>query len=209
MPILETLEGEDPEILDRGDTLERWSKSGFKNRTTYQRGESMPRNAKRPTVRPTMRQATAKNGAYVWHHYGSAPRAVPGRYVGIPNNPDAESLEGWLTDIKKATSSAVRSVGSVGMDVVRSVAPVVGTVVGKAVAAGTAGAAPAAAAGGGGIMGQLSSLFSPAPAPAAAPAGAGYVAAPAQAPASSFGGIPPVYLMAGGAALVLVLLLKK
>lgn len=40
-------------------------------------------------------------------------------------------LGGWLTDLKKGASKAVRSAGSVVMDVGRSVAPIVGTAVGS------------------------------------------------------------------------------
>lgn len=208
MAILETLEGDEPEILDRADTLENWSKSNReKHTTTTKKGYTMPRVAKRPIARQTMKP-NASGG--VWHHYGSSahPRTAPSRYVHIGNNPEAESLEGWLTDIKKGASSAIRSVASVGMDITRSVAPVVGTVIGKAAAAAVGSPTAASGAGGGGIMDSLTSMFSSgSSAPSAAPAGA--VQMPTQTSTQSgIGGIPPIYLAAGGA-LLLVLLLKK
>lgn len=224
MATLETLEGDGPEILDAeaGAALpshRKWEPdladiidkkrlvSGIPMRHRIAATGKATGTARRPARRIAQ---TGGAGARQWK--GSA-----GRFVMVGEDIDPENLEGWLTDLKKgaskvagAVSSGVRAVGSVQMDIVRSVAPVAGTVLGKAAAAytGNPTALSDTGTGGTGILSSLSSMFS-SPTPAAAPATV-QTYTPAQvAPASSgIGGIPVLYL-AGGALLLVILIAKR
>ena len=98
-------------------------------------------------------------------------------------------------------SAIVRPVASVGLNVLRSTAKPVGTLIGTAV--GSAFGTTQMGAGTEGMLGNMASMFGiGGGSTATAPDGT-----PAAMPATS-GGIPPIYLIGGGA-LLLVLLLKK
>lgn len=226
MAILETLEGDDPEMLDSMAmaSAKSWepniSDMLRMRRTTVMASGIPAQHRAAGTGKATspnrsgrmIPQRFRKTGAQKW---GSA-----GRYVVSRPSVDPETLEGWLTSLKKAggavvntVSKGVRAVGSVQMDIARSVAPVAGVVIGKAAAAYT-GNPSALSTGGmdtGGGTGILSSLSSALGFNvASAPPTGGYVQpTPAQVPASpsGVGGIPVLYIVGGG--LLLVLLLKK
>lgn len=226
MAVLETLEGDnmEPEILCVGGfpnmaraSLKAWepSMADVLNRKPRRPGlisgipaklRATAANKATATRRPVRRiPARGAAGARPWG--GSS-----GRFVMVGDEFDPESLEGWLTDIKKgagkvasavgsAGSAIVRPVASVGLNVFRSVAKPLGTTVGTAV--GAAFGTSQMGAGTEGMLGNMASMFgigggSAAPGPDGMPA-----AMPA-----SGGGIPPIYLIGGGA-LLLVLLLKK
>ncbi len=191
MAVLETLEGDtmEPEILNSG---------AF--------GANKATATRRPVRRIPARGAA---GARPWG--GSS-----GRFVMVGDDFDPESLEGWLTSakkgVKKAASSSVKgvkkaasAVGSVGSSIVRPVASVGMNVVRSAAApAGTLiGSAVGSAFGTSQTGSSLMSMFGMGGgSTATAPGGT-----PAAMPATG-GGIPPIYLIGGGA-LMLVLLLRK
>lgn len=228
MAVLETLEGDNmaPEILCVGGfpnmaraSLKAWEPS---------MADVLNRKPKRRALIPGMSaklRARAANKATATYKTSRERRTTPptgiagsrpyggsaGRFVMVGDEFDPESLEGWLTDLRKGTTKAVsavagvgskviRGAGSVQMSVLRSVAPVAGTFAGKAFAAYTGN--PSAMSGGGGMMDSLMSSFGMGGGSAPAPEGS-----PATMPATG-GGIPPIYLIGGGA-LLLVLLLKK
>ncbi len=215
MAVLETLEGDnmEPEILCVGGlpnmaraSLKAWepSMADVLNRKPRRPGlisgipaklRATAANKATATRRPVRRiPARGAAGARPWG--GSS-----GRFVMVGDEFDPESLEGWLTDLKKGAGKAVRAVGnvgsaivrpvaSVGLNVLRSTAPIAGSLIGSAAQSS-------------GILGPLASAFGLGEGgSAAAPEGT-----PAAMPATG-GGIPPIYLIGGGA-LLLVLLLKK
>lgn len=214
MAVLETLEGDnmEPEILNAGTfgvnmaraSLKAWEPdmAAVLNRKPRRpvmtsgipaKFRAAAANKGTATRRPVRRlPARGAAGARPW---GSSS----GRFVMVGEDFDPESLEGWLTSaikgVKKAGSAVgsvgsaiVRPVASVGLNVLRSTAAPVGTAIGSAFGTTQIGSA-------------LSSLFGMGGGTSAAPEGT-----PAGMPVS--GGIPPIYLIGGGA-LLLVLLLRK
>lgn len=219
MAVLETLEGDnmEPEILNAGTFGVNMARASLKA-WEPDMAAVLNRKPRRPVLTsgiPAKFRAAAANKGTATRRpvrrlpYRGAAGARPwgsssGRFVMVGEDFDPESLEGWLTSaikgVKKAGSAIgnvgsaiVRPVASVGMNVVRSVAAPAGTLIGTAVgsAFGTTQTGS-----------TLSSLFGMGGAPSAAPEGT-----PAAMPASG-GGIPPIYLIGGGA-LLLVLLLRK
>lgn len=214
MAVLETLEGDnmEPEILCvegfpnmARASLKAWEPS---------MADVLNRKPRRPALIsgiPAKLRATAANKATATRRpvrripargaAGARPwGGSSGRFVMVGDEFDPESLEGWLTDLKKGAGKAVRAVGnvgsaivrpvaSVGLNVLRSTAPIAGSLIGSAAQSS-------------GILGPLASAFGMGGSTAAAPDGT-----PAAMPATG-GGIPPIYLI-GGAGLLLVLLLKK
>jgi len=216
MAVLETLEGDnmEPEILNAGTfgvnmaraSLKAWepSMADVLNRKPRRpaltsgipaKFRAAAANKGTATRRPVRRlPARGAAGARPWG--GSS-----GRFVMVGDEFDPESLEGWLTSavkgVKKAASAVgsvgsaiVRPVASVGMNIARSAAPVVGTVIGSAAQSS-------------GILSMFGIGGS-----AAAPADAGAGGVTYTQPSATTGGIPPIYLIGGGA-LLLVLLLRK
>ena len=231
MAVLETLEGDnmEPEILNAGTfgvnmaraSLKAWEPdmSAVLNRKPRRpvltsgipaKFRAAAANKGTATRRPVRRlPARGAAGARPW---GSSS----GRFVMVGDDLDTECLEGWLTSARKGVKKAgsavgkgvkkagsavgsvgsaiVRPVASVGLNVLRSTAKPVGTLVGTAVgsAFGTSQTGS-----------SLASMFGiGGGSTATAPDGT-----PAAMPATS-GGIPPIYLIGGGA-LLLVLLLRK
>ena len=214
MAVLETLEGDnmEPEILCVGGfpnmaraSLKSWepSMADVLNRKPRRPGlisgipaklRATAANKATATRRPVRRiPARGAAGARPWG--GSS-----GRFVMVGDEFDPESLEGWLTDLKKVGGKAVSAIGSVGsaivrpvasvgLNIVRSAAPVVGPVIGSAAQSS-------------GLM----SMFGIGGGSAAAPADSGAGVTYTQPAATA--GIPPIYLIGGGA-LLLVLLLRK
>ena len=216
MAVLETLEGDnmEPEILNAGTfgvnmaraSLKAWEPdmAAVLNRKPRRpvltsgipaKFRAAAANKGTATRRPVRRlPARGAAGARPW---GSSS----GRFVMVGEEFDPESLEGWLTNLKKGAGKAVRAVGnvgsaivrpvaSVGLNVLRSTAPIAGSLIGSAAQSS-------------GILGPLASAFGMGGgSTAAAPEGT-----PAAMPATG-GGIPPIYLIGGGA-LLLVLLLRK
>lgn len=228
MAILETLEGDDPEILDSMATASAKSwEPNISDMLRRRRAKTMSSGIPAKHRAAGSGKATSPNrsGRMVPQRCGMAGAqkwGASGHYVVPGDNLDPETLEGWLTSLKKGVGSVaktvsqgVRAVGSVQMDIARSVAPIAGTVLGKAAAAYTGNPTALSAGGvdtgGGGLLSSLSSAlgFNTASAP---PTG-GYVQSqPATVPAASsgIGGIPTMYLVGGGVSVVLlVLLLKK
>ena len=220
MAVLETLEGDnmEPEILNAGTfgvnmaraSLKAWEPdmAAVLNRKPRRpaltsgipaKFRAAAANKGTATRRPVRRlPARGAAGASPW---GSSS----GRFVMVGDDLDTECLEGWLTSawkgVKKAGSAVgsvgsaiVRPVASVGLNVLRSTAKPVGTLVGTAVgsAFGTSQTGSSLASMFG--IGGGSTATAPDGTPAAMPA--------------TGGGIPPIYLIGGGA-LLLVLLLKK
>ena len=222
MAVLETLEGDnmEPEILNAGTFGVNMARASLKA-WEPDMAAVLNRKPRRPVRRLPARGAA---GARPW---GSSS----GRFVMVGEEFDPESLEGWLTDLKKgsgkvvsavgsAGSAIIRPVASVGLNVLRSTAKPVGTLVGTTI--GSAFGTTQMGAGTEGMLGNMASMFgigggstatSPGRTPAAMPATGGRSTAtspgrtPAAMPATG-GGIPPIYLIGGGA-LLLVLLLKK
>lgn len=232
MAILETLEGDtmEPEILCLNGGLKSAAERA-REAAVYMRAADMSdvlrQKPKRSVLRsgiPAKMRAFASNKAtagaskprrriYAPGAAGARPwGSSSGRFVMAGDEFDPESLEGWLTDLKKGTGKAVRAVGSagsavirpvasVGLNVFRSVAKPLGTVVGTAV--GSAFGTTQMGAGTEGMLGNAASMFGM--------SGGGGAVNPDGTPAAmptSGGGIPPIYLIGGGA-LLLVLLLKK
>lgn len=218
MAVLETLEGDnmEPEILNAGTfgvnmaraSLKAWepSMADVLNRKPRRpaltsgipaKFRAAAANKGTATRRPVRRlPARGAAGARPWG--GSS-----GRFVMVGDEFDPESLEGWLTDLKKgagkvvsavgsAGSAIVRPVASVGLNVLRSTAAPAGTLIGSAL-----GAAFGTSQAGSSVMSMLGMGGG-----STAPDGT-----PAAMPATG-GGIPPIYLIGGGA-LLLVLLLRK
>ena len=218
MAILETLEGDnmDPEILNAGTfgvnmaraSLKAWEPdmAAVLNRKPRRpvltsgipaKFRAAAANKGTATRRPVRRlPARGAAGASPWG--GSS-----GRFVMVGDEFDPESLEGWLTDLKKgagkvvsavgsAGSAIVRPVASVGLNVLRSTAKPAGTLIGSSL-----GAAFGTSQAGSSVMSMLGMGGG-----STAPDGT-----PAAMPATG-GGIPPIYLIGGGA-LLLVLLLRK
>lgn len=227
MAILETLEGDDPEILDNAmpkasakawepDISEILRKRRPKALSSGIPARHRAAGAGKTTSPSRIRTAPRRTGVAGAQRWGAA-----GRYVVMGDDLDPVCLEGWLTSLKKGVSAvadtaskAVRAVGSVQMDIARSVAPVAGTVIGKAAAAYTGNPTALSSAGvdtgsGGGLLSSLASSLGiggqSSPAPVVSPS---YTPAAVPAASSGIGGIPVLYL-AGGAALLLVVLLKK
>lgn len=193
MAVLETLEGDnmEPEILNAGTFGVNMARAAAANKGTATR---------RPVRRLPARGAA---GARPWG--GSS-----GRFVMVGDEFEPESLEGWLTKVKKgagkvkkgagkvvsavgsAGSAIVRPVASVGLNVLRSTAAPAGTLIGSSL-----GAAFGTSQAGSSVMSMLGMGGG-----STAPDGT-----PAAMPATG-GGIPPIYLIGGGA-LLLVLLLRK
>ena len=219
MAVLETLEGDnmEPEILNAGTfgvnmaraSLKAWEPdmAAVLNRKPRRpvltsgipaKFRAAAANKGTATRRPVRRlPARGAAGARPW---GSSS----GRFVMVGDDLDTECLEGWLTSawkaVKKAGSAVgsvgsaiVRPVASVGLNVLRSTAKPVGTLVGTAVgsAFGTSQTGSSLASMFG--IGGGSTATAPDGTPAAMPA--------------TGGGIPPIYLIGGGA-LLLVLLLR-
>lgn len=245
MAVLETLEGDnmEPEILNAGTfgvnmaraSLKAWepSMADVLNRKPRRpaltsgipaKFRAAAANKGTATRRPVRRlPARGAAGARPWG--GSS-----GRFVMVGDEFDPESLEGWLTDLKKGARKSVRAVGnvgsaivrpvaSVGLNVLRSTAKPVGTLVGTAI--GSTFGTTQMGAGTEGMLGNMASMFGIGGSPIAvcakpasrnstlntssstvAPSGT-----PAAMPATG-GGIPLIYLIGGGA-LLLVLLLRK
>ena len=234
MAVLETLEGDnmEPEILNAGTfgvnmaraSLKAWepSMADVLNRKPRRpaltsgipaKFRAAAANKGTATRRPVRRlPARGAAGARPWG--GSS-----GRFVMVGDEFDPESLEGWLTNLKKgagkvvsavgsAGSAIVRPVASVGLNVLRSTAKPVGTLVGTAI--GSTFGTTQMGAGTEGMLGNMASMFgiggstatAPDGTPAAMPATGGGI------PPATGGGIPPIYLIGGGA-LLLVLLLRK
>ena len=220
MAVLETLEGDnmEPEILNAGTfgvnmaraSLKAWEPdmSAVLNRKPRRpvltsgipaKFRAAAANKGTATRRPVRRlPARGAAGARPW---GSSS----GRFVMVGDDLDTECLEGWLTSARKGVKKAgsavgsvgsaiVRPVASVGLNVLRSPAKPVGTLVGTAVgsAFGTSQTGSSLASMFG--IGGGSTATAPGGTPAAMPA--------------TGGGIPPIYLIGGGA-LLLVLLLRK
>ena len=232
MAILETLEGDDPEILDnampkasakswepdmaeilrnRRTTSAKATYSGIPVRHRIAGAGKATGSNKKARMAP---QRCGVAGAQKW---GSA-----GRYVVMGEDLDPVTLEGWLTSLKKGVSAVadtvskgVRAVGSVQMDIARSVAPVAGTVIGKAGAAYTGNPTALSAGGvdtgsGGGLLSSLSSALGIGQKSATPAVSPSYVPAAVPAASSGIGGIPVLYWVGGGAAvLLLVAVLKK
>ena len=191
MAVLETLEGDnmEPEILNAGTFGVNMARASLK---AWEPDMSAVLNRK------PRRPARGAAGARPW---GSSS----GRFVMVGDDLDTECLEGWLTSARKGVKKAgsavgsvgsaiVRPVASVGLNVLRSPAKPVGTLVGTAVgsAFGTSQTGSSLASMFG--IGGGSTATAPGGTPAAMPA--------------TGGGIPPIYLIGGGA-LLLVLLLRK
>lgn len=216
MAVLETLEGDnmEPEILnartfgvnmaraslkawepDMADVLNRKPRRPALTSGIPAKFRAAAANKGTATRRPVRRlPARGAAGARPW---GSSS----GRFVMVGEEFDPESLEGWLTNIKKGARKAVRAVGNVGSAIVRPVASVGLNVLRST--AKPAGTLIGSAAQSSGILGPLASAFGMGGgSTAAAPEGT-----PAAMPATG-GGIPPIYLIGGGA-LLLVLLLRK
>lgn len=218
MAVLETLEGDnmEPEILNAGTfgvnmaraSLKAWepSMADVLNRKPRRpaltsgipaKFRAAAANKGTATRRPVRRlPARGAAGARPWG--GSS-----GRFVMVGDEFDPESLEGWLTSavkgVKKAASAVgsvgsaiVRPVASVGLNVLRSTAAPAGTLIGSALGAafGTSQARSSVMS----MLGMGGGSTAPDGTPAAMPA--------------TGGGIPPIYLIGGGA-LLLVLLLRK
>ena len=220
MAVLETLEGDnmEPEILNAGTfgvnmaraSLKAWepSMADVLNRKPRRPAlmsgipaklRAAAANKETATRRPVRRiPARGAAGARPWGQSS-------GRFVMVGDEFDPESLEGWLTSAKKGVKKAASAVGSVGSAIVRPVASV-GLNVARSVAApaGTLiGTAVGSAFGTSKTGSSLASMFGMGGgSTATAPDGT-----PAAMPATS-GGIPPIYLIGGGA-LLLVLLLRK
>ena len=227
MAVLETLEGDnmEPEILNAGTfgvnmaraSLKAWEPdmAAVLNRKPRRpaltsgipaKFRAAAANKGTATRRPVRRlPARGAAGARPW---GSSS----GRFVMVGDDLDTECLEGWLTSARKGVKKAgsavgsvgsaiVRPVASVGLNVLRSTAKPVGTLVGTAV--GSAFGTTQMGAGTEGMLGNMASKFGI--------GGGGTATAPDGTPAAmpaTGGGIPPIYLIGGGA-LLLVLLLKK
>jgi hypothetical protein len=218
MAVLETLEGDnmEPEILNAGTfgvnmaraSLKAWepSMADVLNRKPRRpaltsgipaKFRAAAANKGTATRRPVRRlPARGAAGARPWG--GSS-----GRFVMVGDEFEPESLEGWLTNLKKgagkvvsavgsAGSAIVRPVASVGLNVLRSTAAPAGTLIGSSL-----GAAFGTSQAGSSVMSMLGMGGG-----STAPDGT-----PAAMPATG-GGIPPIYLIGGGA-LLLVLLLRK
>lgn len=208
MAVLETLEGDtmEPEILNAGAFGANMARASLKEWEP-----TMADVLNRKPRRPALTSGIPARGAAGARPWGQSS----GRFVMVGDEFDPESLEGWLTSagkgvkkgvkkaakgVKKAASAVgsvgsaiVRPVASVGLNVSRSVAAPAGTLIGTAVgsAFGTSQTGS-----------SLASMFgSGGGSTATAPDGT-----PAAMPAT--GGIPPIYLIGGGA-LLLVLLLRK
>lgn len=216
MAVLETLEGDtmEPEILNAGAFGANMARASLKAWEPTM-ADVLHRKPKRPAltsgIPAKLRAAAANKGTATRRPVRRIPArgaagARPwgqssGRFVMVGDEFDPESLEGWLTDLKKGAGKAVRAVGnvgsaivrpvaSVGLNVLRSTAPIAGSLIGSAAQSS-------------GILGPLASAFGMGGgSTAAAPEGT-----PAAMPATG-GGIPPIYLIAGGG-LLLVLLLRK
>lgn len=226
MAILETLEGDtmEPEILDAAQFGANMARASLKTWEPTM-SEVLHRKPKRPAltsgIPAKLRAAAANKGTATRRPVRRIPArgaagARPwgnssGRFVMAGDEFDPESLEGWLTDLKKgagkavsavgsAGSAVVRPVASVGLNVLRSTAKPVGTLVGTGI--GSAFGTTQMGAGTEGMLGNMASMFGIGGSTATAPVGT-----PAAMPATS-GGIPPIYLIGGGA-LLLVLLLRK
>ncbi len=225
MAVLETLEGDnmEPEILCVGGianmaraSLKTWEPS---------MADVLNRKPRRPAlssgIPAKLRAAAANKGTATRRPVRRIPArgaagarpwgSSSGSFVMVGEEFDPESLEGWLTNLKKGTAKTFRAVGnvgsaivrpvaSVGMNVLRSTAKPVGTLIGTA--AGSAFGTTQMGAGTEGMLGNMASMFGMGGGTATAPDGT-----PAAMPTSG-GGIPPIYLIGGGA-LLLVLLLKK
>jgi len=231
MAVLETLEGDnmEPEILCVGGMP--WGSSANMARASLKTWEPsmadvLNRKPRRPSlssgIPAKLRAAAANKGTATRRPVRRIPArgaagarpwgSSSGRFVMVGEEFDPESLEGWLTDLKKGTAKTFRAVGnvgsaivrpvaSVGLNVLRSTAKPVGTLIGTAV--GSAFGTTQMGAGTEGMLGNMASMFGlGGGSTATAPDGT-----PAAMPASG-GGIPPIYLI-GGAGLLLVLLLKK
>ena len=220
MAILETLEGDtmEPEILDAAQFGANMARASLKAWEPTM-SDVLHRKPRRPAltsgIPAKLRAAAANKGTATRRPVRRIPArgaagARPwdqssGRFVMVGDEFDPESLEGWLTSavkgVKKAASAVgsvgsaiVRPVASVGLNVARSVAAPAGTLIGTAVgsAFGTSQTGSSLASMFG--MGGGSTATAPDGTPAAMPA--------------TSGGIPPIYLIGGGA-LLLVLLLRK
>lgn len=223
MAILETLEGDtmEPEILCAGGPPSACADAKFRGIWEPTMADVLHRKPRRPALTSGMaklRAAAANKGTATLRPVRRIPArgaagARPwgqssGRFVMVGDEFDPESLEGWLTDLKKGAGKAVRAVGnvgsaivrpvaSVGLNVLRSTAPIAGSLIGSAVQSS-------------GILGPLASAFgmggsSTAAAPEGTPAA---MPAPPTGGGPTGGGIPPIYLIGGGA-LLLVLLLRN
>lgn len=227
MAILETLEGDtmEPEILDAAQFGANMARASLKAWEPTM-SDVLHRKPRRPAltsgIPAKLRAAAANKGTATRRPVRRIPArgaagARPwgqssGRCVMVGDEFDPESLEGWLTSAKKGVKKAakgvkkaasavgsvgsaiVRPVASVGLNVARSVAAPAGTLIGTAVgsAFGTSQTGSSLASMFG--MGGGSTATAPDGTPAAMPA--------------TSGGIPPIYLISGGA-LLLVLLLRK
>lgn len=224
MAVLETLEGDntDPEILcstgwkgiapkasaaawepTMADILNRKPRRPALISGIPAKMRAVAANKGTATRRPVRRiPARGAAGAKPWS-------SSSGRFTMVGEDIDPESLEGWLTDLKKGAgkvvsavgsvgSAIVRPVASVGLNVLRSTAAPAGTLIGTAI-----GSAFGTTQMGAGTQGLLANVFG---AGGTTDPGAGGVTYQ-NAPAAS-GGIPTIYLLGGGA-LLLVLLLRK
>lgn len=198
MAILETLEGDtmEPEILDAAQFGANMARASLKAWEP-----TMSDVLHRKPRRPALTSGIPARGAAGARPWGNSS----GRFVMVGDEFDPESLEGWLTSARKGVKKAASAVGSVGSAIVRPVASV-GLNVARSVAApaGTLiGTAVGSAFGTSQTGSSLASMFGiGGGSTATAPDGT-----PAAMPATS-GGIPPIYLIGGGA-LLLVLLLRK
>lgn len=198
MAILETLEGDtmEPEILDAAQFGANMARASLKAWEP-----TMSDVLHRKPRRPALTSGIPARGAAGARPWGNSS----GRFVMVGDEFDPESLEGWLTSARKGVKKAASAVGSVGSAIVRPVASV-GLNVARSVAApaGTfIGTAVGSAFGTSQAGSSLASMFGiGGGSTATAPDGT-----PAAMPATS-GGIPPIYLIGGGA-LLLVLLLRK
>lgn len=227
MAVLETLEGDtmEPEILNAGAFGANMARASLKAWEPTM-ADVLNRKPRRPAltsgIPAKLRAAAANKGTATRRPVRRIPArgaagARPwgqssGRFVMVGDEFDPESLEGWLTDLKKgagkvvsaggsAGSAIVRPVASVGLNVLRSTAKPVGTLVGTSI--GSAFGTTQMGAGTEGMLGNMASMFGiGGGSTATAPDGT-----PAAMPATG-GGIPPIYLIGGGA-LLLVLLLRK
>lgn len=206
MAVLETLEGDnmEPEILNAGTFGVNMARASLKA-WEPDMSAALNRKPRRPVltsgIPAKFRAAAANKGTATRRPVRRLPArgaagarpcgSSSGRFVMVGDDLDTECLEGWLTSARKGVKKAgsavgrvgsaiVRPVASVGLNVLRSTAPIAGSFIGSA--------AQSSGMGGGST--------------AAAPEGT-----PAAMPATG-GRIPPIYLIGGGA-LLLVLLLKK
>ena len=206
MAILETLEGDtmEPEILDAAQFGANMARASLKAWEP-----TMSDVLHRKPRRPALTSGIPARGAAGARPWGQSS----GRFVMVGDEFDPESLEGWLTDLKKRTAKTFRAVGSagsaivrpvasVGMNVLRSTAKPVGTLVGTAI--GSTFGTTQMGAGTEGMLGNKASMFGIG---RGSPGGRHGRGTPAAMPATG-GGIPPIYLIGGGA-LLLVLLLRN